>query len=81
MPMSVPAGITSPACGGQQRPSPYRIVGYESWLERDHVMFLDVDPNVIGIVGQPFRLVYQIDDRPVSHTPTSSPGSSTAPRW
>jgi hypothetical protein len=31
-------------------------VGYESWLERDHVMLLDFDSNVIMIAAQPFWL-------------------------
>lgn len=31
-------------------------VGYESWLERDHVMLLDFDPAVVGIASQPFWL-------------------------
>jgi hypothetical protein len=31
-------------------------VGYESWLERDHVMSLDFDPLVVGIASQPFWL-------------------------
>src|SRR5213594_3943040 len=31
-----------------------RHVGYESWLERDVVMALDFDPEVVGIVSQPF---------------------------
>ena len=31
-------------------------VGYESWLERDHVMLLDFDRAVIGLSSQPFRL-------------------------
>ncbi|WP_426514668.1 TnsA-like heteromeric transposase endonuclease subunit [Dactylosporangium sp. McL0621] len=31
-------------------------VGYESWLERDHVMALDFDPSVVGIASQPFWL-------------------------
>lgn len=29
-------------------------VGFESWLERDHVMLLDFDPAVVGIASQPF---------------------------
>jgi hypothetical protein len=33
-----------------------RHVGYESWLERDQVMWLDWDQAVTGIVSQPFRL-------------------------
>ncbi|MGO4649338.1 TnsA-like heteromeric transposase endonuclease subunit [Nocardia sp. 2YAB30] len=35
-----------------------RHVGYESWLERDHVMTLDFDPNVVGISSQPFWLFW-----------------------
>ena len=31
-------------------------VGFESWLERDHVIRLDFDPGVVGIVSQPFWL-------------------------
>lgn len=31
-------------------------VGFESWLERDHVMALDFDPAVVGIASQPFWL-------------------------
>jgi hypothetical protein len=31
-------------------------VGYESWLERDQVMWLDWDQTVTGIASQPFRL-------------------------
>lgn len=29
-------------------------VGHESWLERDQLMVLDADPDVIGVVSQPF---------------------------
>lgn len=31
-------------------------VGFESWLERDHVMLLDFDAAVVGIAAQPFWL-------------------------
>ena len=31
-------------------------VGYESWLERDHVLLLDFDPQVTAIAAQPFWL-------------------------
>ncbi len=31
-------------------------VGYESWLERDHVMLLDYGPQVAAIAAQPFWL-------------------------
>ena len=31
-------------------------VGFESWLEREHLMLLDRDPSVVGISSQPFWL-------------------------
>lgn len=31
-------------------------VGYESWMERDQVMALDFDPEVVGLASQPFWL-------------------------
>ncbi|CCG02445.1 TnsA-like heteromeric transposase endonuclease subunit [Blastococcus saxobsidens] len=31
-------------------------VGFESWLERDNLMWLDFDPTVVGIASQPFWL-------------------------
>ena len=31
-------------------------VGFESWLERDHLLNLDFDPTVVGIASQPFWL-------------------------
>lgn len=37
-------------------------VGYESWLERDHVMWLDFDPAVVGIASQPFWLSWTAPD-------------------
>lgn len=45
-------------------------VGFESWLERDHVMLLDFDPAVTGIASQPFWLRWrdQAGVR-VSHVP------------
>ncbi|CAO5151927.1 hypothetical protein FAIPA1_140127 [Frankia sp. AiPs1] len=33
-----------------------RHVGFESWLERDHAMLLDFDPQVVGFASQPFWL-------------------------
>lgn len=45
-------------------------VGYESWLERDHVMLLDFDPVVVGIASQPFWLSWADEDGVVrSHAP------------
>jgi len=46
-----------------------RHVGYESWLERDHVMALDFDCGVTGVSSQPFTLSWGGSGRKVSHTP------------
>jgi hypothetical protein len=45
-------------------------VGYESWLERDHVMWLDFDRTVVGIAAQPFWLSWTgPDGKAVAHAP------------
>ncbi|MGO4456593.1 TnsA-like heteromeric transposase endonuclease subunit [Streptomyces sp. M-16] len=45
-------------------------IGYESWLERDHLMLLDFDPSVVGISSQPFWLFWTSDKgKGVSHAP------------
>jgi hypothetical protein len=44
-------------------------VGYESWLERDHVMMLDFDPEVVGIASQPFWLRWWDGERVRRHAP------------
>ncbi|WP_232433860.1 hypothetical protein [Salinispora arenicola] len=45
-------------------------VGYESWLERDRLMLLDADPDVLAVSSQPFWLCWQDkDERPVRHAP------------
>jgi hypothetical protein len=44
-------------------------VGYESWLERDHLMLLDFDPGVVGIASQPFWLFWTEGDKRRSHAP------------
>jgi len=36
-----------------------RHVGFESWLERDHAMLLDFDPQVVGFAPQPFWLLWR----------------------
>ena len=36
-----------------------RHVGFESWLERDHLMLLDFDPDVTAVSSQPFWLHWQ----------------------
>ncbi|GAA1623457.1 TnsA-like heteromeric transposase endonuclease subunit [Nonomuraea maheshkhaliensis] len=46
------------------------LVGYESWLERDHVMLLDFDQTVTGISSQPFWLFWTTQDgKSRSHAP------------
>lgn len=47
-----------------------RHIGYESWLERDHLMLLDFDPAVVGIASQPFWLFWpKVGDGPRAHAP------------
>lgn len=47
-----------------------RHVGYESWLERDQVLWLDWDRAVTGIASQPFRLWWTAADGEVRwHVP------------
>lgn len=47
-----------------------RHVGFESWLERDHMMLLDFDPPIVGIASQPFWLRWQDEaGSTVSHCP------------
>lgn len=45
-------------------------VGYESWLERDHVMALDFDQEMVAFSSQPFQLVLAVPgERALRHTP------------
>lgn len=45
-------------------------VGYESWLERDHLMLLDFDPDVVAIASQPFWLHWTTaEGKARSHAP------------
>jgi hypothetical protein len=44
-------------------------VGYESWLERDHVMLLDFDPQIVALASQPFWLRWIREDRVRRHLP------------
>jgi hypothetical protein len=37
-------------------------VGFESWLERDHLMLMDFDPDVVAVSSQPFWLRW-LDDK------------------
>lgn len=60
-----------------------RHVGYESWLEHDHVRLLDFDASVVGIASQPFWLYWRDDEsrKTVSHAPDFLARHETAPRW
>ncbi|MEV7054391.1 TnsA-like heteromeric transposase endonuclease subunit [Streptomyces microflavus] len=45
-------------------------IGYESWLERDHVMLMDFDPAVVGVSSQPFWLFWMSkNSKGLSHVP------------
>ncbi|MEU5547275.1 TnsA-like heteromeric transposase endonuclease subunit [Streptomyces sioyaensis] len=45
-------------------------IGYESWLERDHVMLLDFDPSVVAVSSQPFWLFWTAaTGKGISHAP------------
>jgi hypothetical protein len=45
-------------------------VGFESWLERDHLMLMDFDPEVVAVSSQPFWLWWRDGrDRSRRHAP------------
>lgn len=44
-------------------------VGYESWLERDHLIALDTDPDIVGIASQPFWIHWQGNGKRRRHAP------------
>ena len=45
-------------------------VGFESWLERDHAIMLDFDPQVVGFASQPFWLSWRgADGQERRHAP------------
>ncbi|MFB4309052.1 TnsA-like heteromeric transposase endonuclease subunit [Actinomadura sp. GTD37] len=47
-----------------------QLVGFESWLERDHLMLLDFDPAVARIASQPFWLFWvTAEGKARSHAP------------
>lgn len=46
-----------------------RHVGFESWLERDHVIRLDFAPEVVGVASQPFWLSWDDGRRGRRHAP------------
>jgi hypothetical protein len=46
-----------------------RHVGFESWLERDWLMLLDFDPQVVAFSSQPFWLCWNTDEQRRTHAP------------
>jgi hypothetical protein len=44
-------------------------VGFESWVERDVVMLLDFDPDVVAVSSQPFCLTWAGQPRTRRHVP------------
>lgn len=44
-------------------------VGFESWLERDVLMALDFDADVVAVSSQPFWLSWPAEGRPRRHAP------------
>jgi hypothetical protein len=44
-------------------------VGFESWLERDHLMAFDADPTVASVSSQPFWLNWWAGERRRRHAP------------
>jgi hypothetical protein len=47
-----------------------RQVGFESWVERDHLVALDFDASVVDIVSQPFWLLWTPEQgKPRRHAP------------
>lgn len=46
-----------------------RHVGFESWLERDHMMMLDFSPGVRAFAAQPFWLLWYSGGRVRRHAP------------
>lgn len=46
-----------------------RHVGFESWCERDQLMRLDFDPDVVGVASQPFRITLPAALPQTTHVP------------
>ncbi|WP_256123189.1 TnsA-like heteromeric transposase endonuclease subunit [Streptomyces sp. EN16] len=44
-------------------------VGFESWLERDRLLLMDFDSEVVGIASQPFWLHWHDGERERRHAP------------
>lgn len=55
-------GLYFAACMG-------RHVGFESWLERDHMMMLDFSPQVRAFSAQPFWLLWSAGGKARRHAP------------
>lgn len=57
-------------CGQWWIATTARHVPFESWCERDHLIALDFDPDVIAVAGQPFTLRFAAGDgTDREHTP------------
>ncbi|MEV5834617.1 TnsA-like heteromeric transposase endonuclease subunit [Nocardia sp. NPDC052112] len=57
-------------------------IGFESWVERDHLVALGFDPTVVGIVSLPFWLSWLDENRkPRRHAPDFLVQLSTAAYW
>jgi hypothetical protein len=46
-----------------------RRIGFESWVERDHLVALDFDPAVTAVASQPFWLLWQAGGKVRRHAP------------
>jgi len=47
-----------------------RHVGFESWLERDHLTLMDFDPAIVAVAAQPFWLHWRDEaGKPRRHAP------------
>ena len=46
-----------------------RRIGFESWVERDHLVALDFDASVVRIVSQPFWLLWSHGGKQRRHAP------------
>ena len=49
-----------------------RRIGFESWVERDHLVALDFDPAVTAVASQPFWLLWQAGGKVRRHAPDFS---------
>jgi hypothetical protein len=58
-----------------------RRVGFESWVERDHLVALDFDAAVTAVASQPFWLLWRAGDKCAGTRRTSSPAWPAAARW